>query len=414
MCFTGVVYAAADLNRRRQLQKRHRPRLRGDARLRGAGAVSAIFSPAPILTLYKAGLFFTDAVLLVFVMTTFRNRPNTAMLLDTTYVLVSLFAWGALLGALIRPDWALRPLGGALGFILEGTMPYLNPNELGFLGAITFLVGIRRVFEKANFGLRFFYFSQAFMGFVVVFLAQSRTSLAAVMVGLIFMAVSVRRMRVLVASIVCVGILGLVIFSSAKERQVAAESIQGNVMAYAERGHELTKTLDGRYYGWMIGLDMLKDAPMLGHGFDMGVRHKGVLYGFPDMSHMHNSHFQVLVNSGVVGYALWLMMFLPPMFMAFRSYGGAFSGNTLLERYQVELFAVMLLIALRSITGQILVTHQWSLLVFLGAYVHLRLGWATAPILPIRQRTPTNGTSTGRAPQRAAPVNQLPYGRPGP
>jgi O-antigen ligase len=216
-------------------------------------------------------------------------------------------------------------------------------------------------------------------------------------------------MRLLVATVVCVAMFGLIIFSSAEDRQSVAESVQDNAMSYAERGHDVLRTLEGRMEGWKIGLRMFGDAPILGHGYDAGVRYKGGQYGFGNLSHMHNSHFQVLVNSGIVGYAIWLIMFIVPLFLVFRSFGGAFFGRTVVERYSVELFVIMLLIFLRSITGQILVTHQWSLMIFMGAYLHLKLGRVATPLIPVRPGKA--GRPAARWPRRTSSVNQVRYSR---
>lgn len=114
---------------------------------------------------------------------------------------------------------------------------------------------------------------------------------------------------------------------------------------------------------------MLDDKPILGHGYDAGVRYGAKKYGI-EGTHMHNAHFQILANSGILGYVPWLLMVAVVSWrMARRLMRDHWPATTGEDRFFVEMFAVLLLILLRTITGQVLVTHQWSLMLFLGVVV---------------------------------------------
>ena len=141
---------------------------------------------------------------------------------------------------------------------------------------------------------------------------------------------------------------------------------------YAARGQSAggLQTLQDRARMWFsAGLAMVDDKPILGHGYDAGVRYGGEKYGLRG-THMHNAHFQVLANSGMLGYMLWLIMVAVVSWrMARRLMRDHWPATTGEDRFFAEMFAVLLLILLRTVTGQVLVTHQWSLLLFLGLVV---------------------------------------------
>ena len=323
------------------------------------GVLSASYSANPTVSLYKAALVVFDAVLIaVAIFHISKVRGADRFLYNLTIFLVSMLVAGALLGGVIWPVDAYRPSKGIFGVILQGTLPWMNSNGLGFLSAVTLVVALRRSFERVPLQEKLYWAGLFVAGGVTLVLSQARTGLAAVALAIFFMAYWIPRMRVTAV------VLALLItcFFIAK-----GEALQ-TVVAYAQRGQKSGgfQTLIDRYEVWKdVGGTLFSASPIVGHGFDTGDRYTGELY-FGRMYHMHNSHIEILTNSGVVGYFLWLSMVICVLVQArrlFRMHRPVVREG---DRFVVETMAVIIVILLRTITGSVLATHQWSLMIFLS------------------------------------------------
>ena len=113
------------------------------------------------------------------------------------------------------------------------------------------------------------------------------------------------------------------------------------------------------------------ESPLIGNGFDSGVRYSGLLIG-----HLHNSYFQILANSGLLGFLPWLAMLMIVVYKILHQLLLVIRKKTAnLEQEKVAMVLFVTLIALlgRSLTGSVLVSHSWSLLLFLSMI--LELAW---------------------------------------
>ncbi len=336
------------------------------------GVFSATYSPAPAISAYKGALIVIDSLLVAAAIAAFDPKSGGKALLNVSYFLATMIAASSLLGAIIDPAAALRPSTGALGFMLQGYYPYMNPNELGFLAAVVAIVAFNRFLQKGPFSTRFYWAGQLSVGLVVLFLAQARTSLLSFIICVIFLSLAVPGRRWM-ASVAALVVMMTVSYSAITGKLPGwGEGVLESAAQYAERGQSAggLQTLQDRAKMWFSsGLAMIDDKPILGHGYDAGVRFGAKKYGLR-MGHMHNAHFQILANSGMLGYVLWLLMVAVVSWrMARRLMWDHWPATTGEDRFFAEMFAVLLLTLLRTITGQVLVTHQWSLLLFLGTVV---------------------------------------------
>lgn len=70
--------------------------------------------------------------------------------------------------------------------------------------------------------------------------------------------------------------------------------------------------LDDRIAFWQIHIDMIKERPWLGHGFDLNTAYRTPFYvnaglgNFAKKYEAHNMYLQVLANGGLIGFALFL------------------------------------------------------------------------------------------------------------
>jgi O-antigen ligase len=250
-------------------------------------------------------------------------------------------------------------------------MPYLNPNEIGFIAAVTGVVALRRIPDAGTAKLKYLYFASLVTSLVALFFAQARTSTVAFTLMVIVSGIVIRRLRwVSVAAIIAT--LSLLAYFLVTGRSLG---IEDTVLQYLERGvsEENLETMSGRTVLWDIGWTMFLDAPLFGHGFEAGVRFSDESYGLWG-AHMHNAHMQVLVNSGALGYLLWVSMVIAVSVLLIKMRKHLnLTVATEAGRFHFEILLVMGITWIRTVTGSVLVFHQYSLLIFMAMMVYIAL-----------------------------------------
>jgi len=119
-----------------------------------------------------------------------------------------------------------------------------------------------------------------------------------------------------------------------------------------------------------MGMNMIADQPMLGHGFQTGVRFGGRKYGLPEGINMHSSHFQVLVDSGVVGYVFWLLFIVPIAWRIIKSLiRRHLPEKTAADRFHIEAVLIIFMMLFRSLTGHVFVSLDFNLLVYIALFL---------------------------------------------
>lgn len=333
------------------------------------GMAASMFSPKPLFSAYNAGAVVFD-VLLAAGLFTLVQRSGRRQVSDFILGLVVLAIGGALLGALIWPADAFQPNPGVFGIMLYGLLPIMHPNELGMWAGIVLVVSMARWYVATDARQKWSWLFIGGASAMVVLLAQSRTSVAAILlsVALAIPYLSKTRAHAVVGGIVlfmiAAGGLGiLVVF-------MGPDVVFSPVINYLERGQGEggLATMHGRMGAWMnIGWPMFVESPLIGHGFDAGVRFETGL----GIGHLHNSYFQILANSGLLGIVPWIAaLIIGGLGLARQAWRQRFSSPS--ERVQA-LVPVLILLGLlaRSWTGSVMVSHAWSTMMFLALMVDL-------------------------------------------
>lgn len=333
---------------------------------------SAVMSVSPAMTVYRAMQLLVDLGLLLAAYALLLRAKKPEFLVDVSIFWLVILLFSVIAGALIVPDLAFVANKGALGEILRSVAPRIHPNELGLMAAIGLVVGIVRGLGGAAKGWhRFFWFSLALIAGTILFLAQARTSLASSLIALFAVGFMVKRLRWLVYAIMAVSLMvgAYYVLSGVKL------GIEDTVEAYARRGvsDEHIKNLSGRTGLWQVGWEMFKDSPVIGHGFQTGVRNKGVEYGLPLGVNMHSSHMQVLVDTGALGYIAWLIFVFGMSARTYKNYKCADKSDDATRMVAVEHLLIVFVILFRSVLGHVLVSHQLNLMIFLSVFLYSAL-----------------------------------------
>lgn len=333
------------------------------------GMATSMFSPRPLFSMYKAGVVVFD-VLLAAGLLVLALRSGRRHVSDLTLGLVVLAIGGALLGALIWPAYAFQPKPGAFGIMLYGVLPILHPNELGMWAGIVLVVSMARWYVAPDARQKWSWLFIGCASAVVVLLAQSRTSVVAILVSvaLAIPYLSKTRAHAVIGSSVLLmiaagGVGILVVF-------LGPDVLFSPVINYLERGQAEggLATMHDRIGAWMnIGWPMFLESPIVGHGFDAGVRF-GTDLG---IGHLHNSYFQILANSGLLGILPWIAAVVIGGLGLVR-HAWRQRSSPPLERARA-LVPVLILLGLlaRSWTGSVMVSHAWSTMMFLALMVDL-------------------------------------------
>jgi O-antigen ligase len=200
--------------------------------------------------------------------------------------------------------------------------------------------------------------------------AQARTSIAALTISIVVMAYFIPKLRWLSYCIAILAIV-LVVYYQISGTELG---IMDSITNYLRRGatDQQLSSLSGRTELWQAGFRMFKDSPFIGYGFQAGARMAGAAYGVPNGTNMHSGHMQVLIDSGLVGYILWLMFVVSMLFLPISVLKKkVLSMKTEIGRFHLEVTLIMFVIFFRSFLGEVLVTHEISTMLFLGGYIYV-------------------------------------------
>jgi O-antigen ligase len=328
---------------------------------------TASFSEAAMMTVYRSGQVATDFLLIMAAYTMLLKSRTPELLVQMTVFWLVLLIVIVAIGAVLAPESAYVVNEGALGRSLRGAYPMIHQNELGLMAAIGTIVSVVQYSSSGiSFSKKVFWLCFLLLAATVLFLTQARTSLAGTMLALFLAGFLIRRLRWLPWLVAAMTVVVLSYYWLAQ----SGLGVEDDVARYLRRGvtDEQLKTLSGRTEMWDIGLEMLKDAPVLGHGFAAGVRYEGEKYGLYKGTNMHSAHMQVLVDMGFLGYAIWLVFVFGMAAAIYRNYRYSVSrGQT--GHYSVLAVLVMVLILFRSFLGHVLVAHQFNLMIYLALYI---------------------------------------------
>lgn len=354
------------------------------------GVATAFMGPKPLLSIYKASQILVFVLLAWVTIAYLRRAGRPRFLPELIYSMLTLIMLSAALGGIFAADGAYRTLytggGGLFGVTLYGVFPHVHPNTLGLLAAIMVLVGVGRAINAKLVGYKSFYSALALLAFSVMFAAQSRTAVVALVLGFVALSFAVHRVRPILWVIALGGLaLGFNYLLSG-----TTTGLEEDVLAYLKRGQtdQQLESMSGRTGLWEIGIAMLADRPLLGHGFQAGARFSSPSYGLAAGSNMHNGHMQVLVDSGVIGYLIWLAFSGVIAWRCGVLLLRARPGDTEPKQFVAEIAAIGLMIFLRTSVGHVLVSMDFNTMLYVALLVSMCVG----PDRPIDRPVPPTPT----------------------
>ena len=270
--------------------------------------------------------------------------------------------------AIVAPSTVLIPSRGTIPFTMRGYIPRYNGNSLAFLCAIVaFYSFCRAINFKRHKSLYIALFTWAF---IVLILAQSRTSLVGLIVAIMVFTYFNKNRKTFYSLIALSVLLSLL------------ATVAGSIEAYLTRGQsaELMGSLSGRTHGWEASIDAFIASPIVGHGFAAAARTD--ILGVAGASTLHGAVFDVMVGTGMMGLIPWTLSII-------------LIGKALLRRKEIEdiggiykvqhyeFMGLFSLLMVRSLTSSGIAFHEHTLMLLLIIYGYI----ASLPSLYSRYKT---------------------------
>ncbi|MCW9057759.1 MAG: O-antigen ligase family protein [Gammaproteobacteria bacterium] len=340
------------------------------------GVLTSPVSVYPALFLFKAASVIVAVVLAVMATKPLINAKYPELLFNLVYVYFALLSFLAMLGGLLAPDATHMASAGVFGFMLRG-WPDLGPNTLSYVGAVVFVISLRRMLSVQQLRRKMLYLGLGSAGAITLVLSQGRTSIISALIAVLFMAFFVREMRPFRYAIVGTSAFFLALFTLTGS---VGDWIDG-FSEYMRRGvdDQQLETMSGRIGAWSTSWNLFLKSPILGHGFY--ATGKSILAP-------HNAYLTVLLNGGILGFMPWLLGVVVGFWVIFsRFLRRSWRQYSAQNAYYMEILAVMIVQFFRTITGQDITIHSYSMLLFLSVLVYIYA----------RERAGMNRAVTGRA-----------------
>lgn len=323
------------------------------------GLITSPVSDVPALSVFKSVSVVVAVIIAVIAVKPLGKNNKPTILFDVVYIYFVFISFMACIGGVFFPEQTHRLSDGSIGYLLEGWPP-LNSNSLSYVAAVAFVSSVRRIFISQKINRRLLYIGCCSVGVVTLFMAQGRTSLISSVLAILFLSYSVKEMRFMrfsltisiIAAFIAVLLMGTV------------GDWFGSVSEYMQRGHttEQLSSLSGRTGAWELSWNLFLESPIVGYGFYAAGK---------TLIAPHNAYFTVLLNGGLLGFMPWIISIIGGMFiickqLKFKTWSGASDANN----YYKEIVAILIVQFTRTVTGQDLTIHSYSLLFFLAALVY--------------------------------------------
>jgi hypothetical protein len=323
-----------------------------------ASTISTIWSVYPQWTLYKSVEYLVDVSLLAAFVATVSTVQDYKSFFDWTWALYGLLLGSVWLAAIIVPSQGFLRGGherqdiGLLPVQLEGVFPKLAANRVGDLGALLTMLALCRLFPIAGMrerlrSDRIWYLCLFLFATASLFLSQTRSALAAFLLGFIVWLVLSRRWRALAA----LPILGSILLVSEHFRQKVWDALH--------RGQSTAEfySISGRLDWWTFAWHKLMQHPWTGLGAYAGGRF-AVMTGLGDnrTSTVHSDYVEILVGTSFWG-LLPIAIALVGSWWILARYVRGRSANP--ENRQLALEAIVMLgvLSVRTFFSDIMTFH---------------------------------------------------------
>jgi hypothetical protein len=281
------------------------------------------------------------------------GEETTARIESTLYWCTFALVASVWLGVVLFPSRAIARLADMsipIPYNLEGVYPSLASNAVGFLGAMLMLWSLARMRSQHGGRLRpRTAYTMAAVGLVTLVFAQYRTGYVAALCGSVLF-LFIRRKWGL-AGLLAAAIVTLLIWKPSLITTAEPYVLRGQTVSQAHQ-------LSGRVGWWQAALPVWEESPLIGKGLLTATRFE-IFSRLGDFTGagLHSTWIEALVGTGVIGLGFLGLSFLitarRALVEAVRPNGSAVA------------IVILVVIAVRSLTGNTFESFQYEALVFL-------------------------------------------------
>ncbi len=323
-------------------------------------------------SMWKAIEVIVIALLAVATLTTVNPYASARMAIRVLYILLLALILLYVVEAAVWSNEAFIRSRGMIPVIMEGVMPITQQNGLAFYSAFVVFYSFTSYFRVQKTWLKVILAALSIIAFIVLLLAQSRTSFVGLLVALLVYLFFDRKYKSLVF-IATVSALILLYFGMSEF-----------LVEYLRRGQDdrLLYSFSGRTKGWGLAWESFKESPLFGHGYIAAAQTSGTSHG---MSSMHGAVFDVMVGVGLVGLLPWFGSILSVINRMFKVRKIVASNNVVqhLRSVYATMFGLLAFIIVRTATSSGLAMHDHTTLLFLCIMVYV----VSVKYLPKENRT---------------------------
>ncbi len=318
------------------------------------GALSAIYSPIPKLSLYKSiEVLISLSVVMVFV--SFRNLRRLKILFDVVYIVLFILIASAWFWAILKPEVAIARMG-YLNFVLYGYFPKQDADMVSVNAALLAIGSYVRMRFFPKGGL--FYKLIFLFSLATLIAGQARTSIFGFLLALAFIYFLLGERLKLFSMIM------LIVMS------LSIDQIYNALYQFVLKGSrpEVVMRIGGRLKWWKLAFPYFLTSPIWGHGFSAGIRAILLEYN-PNIFSVHNTFLEIAVNLGLIGLLLFSFAYFGAFVTLVKYFRriGRHSGktNSTLFSLILEGIGLMIILTARASTSFTQGEHGTAYLVFL-------------------------------------------------
>ncbi|GEM_PF-5180590 len=318
------------------------------------GMISAIYSPIPRLSFYKAG----EVLIALFLVAIFVKRGTLnkiKMLFDINYLILFFFLASAWFWIFVKPEHAIQRQG-VFNFIITGYFPKQDADMVSVNAALLAM--------GAYIRMRFYSYRRTFYRLLFLFAlftllaGQARTSIFGFLVALLYLYYILGEKAKIIAMLFFIGL------------NFTYEKIYNFLYLYFLKGSRLETIMriGGRLKWWKVAFPYFLSSPFWGHGFAAGVR--GILLHYnPQIFSAHNSFLEIAVNVGILGLILFLWAYLGTFITLIKRRAkikALLKKKPLFASLVLEGISLMIILTARASTSFTQGEHGTAFLVFLS------------------------------------------------
>jgi O-antigen ligase len=328
-----------------------------------SGIVSGFYSSFPSFSLYKGTLVVLSTCFCLIVLSYKPQYAQVEKFVDFTYMFYALLMLSFVVGGILWPELSLEYKPGMILHMLSGFVIRVNPNTVGYIAGTVGLILVNRGLQQLEFRSALFIVSSFLVSVFVLLLAQSRTCIAGFAISAGFLLVIRRKVFHILGLATLVGVLLLV---------GGLDRVTQTAEQYYKRGQsdKVFESWSGRKEAWAVSWSKFKEAPILGYGMGSGVRFGDVSRGLKG-SHLHSSYFEVLLDSGLLGFFPWIFCLVSVANNLFRKAVFPPSWFTVeIRNRHLEITAIFLFSVIRSIAGTTFVLFDYTFIVYIAVIAY--------------------------------------------